>query len=169
MPVALYLRGAPGTGKNTTARILERGLGWPRLWVHHFDPLYRIVGDHRLPDLTDRLMRVAANYLMEQRRNLLVVRPSRQTRGMECVQDEAKKFGYTFIAVRLTASYESMLARVQSRQNESPFRVNSKDGLDEYLNSRKEEEFANEIVISTDKMNPEEVAAKIRELIPSGG
>jgi shikimate kinase len=168
MPHVLYLRGCPGTGKNTIARILERELGWPRLWVHHWDSLYRVIGDYKVPDLTDRLMRVAANYLMEQKRSLLVVRPSRQIRGMDCVREEGNKFGYTFIPVRLTATYETMLARVESRQNESPFRVNTREGLDEYLNSRKEEEFIGESVIETDKMTAEEVAAKIRELIPSG-
>jgi shikimate kinase len=168
MPHVLYIRGCPGAGKHTVAKAVERLLGWPRLWSHHFDPVYRIVGDHRVPGLTDKLMRVTASYFMDQKRSLIVVRPSRQTWGMECIQRDALERKYSFIPVRLTATYETMLARVESRQNESPFRVNTREGLDEYLNSRNEEVFPGENVIGTDMITAEEVAAKIRELIPTG-
>ncbi len=165
MPTVLYLRGVPGTGKHTVARILERDLGWPRLWVHHFDAIYRIIGEHRVPDLTDKLFRDVADYLMQKQRDFIIVRPSRQTRSMESIAEECRKFGYSFLPVRLTASYDTLLTRVTRRWHESDFRVNSKAGLDEYLGDRKEEEFPGEHVVNTDKLTPEDAAAQIRKLI----
>ena len=103
MPTVLYIRGEPGSGKSTVARVLERDLGWPLVWVHHFDPIYAAIGEHRVPDLTDKLIRSVALHLMVQDRSMIVVRPSRQTWGMECVAKDAKANRYKFVPVRLAA------------------------------------------------------------------
>ncbi len=166
MPVCLYLRGSPGSGKNVCARILERDLGWPRLWVHHFDAVYRIIGEYKVPDLTDKLIRDVACHLMQRGRDFMVVRPSRQTWGMRGVDEEAKAFDYTFVPVMLTASYNVLLTRVTRRWSESPFRLTTKEALDEYLAARREEAWPGEHVIDTDKLTPEQVAGRIKELLP---
>lgn len=166
MPVCLYMRGEPGTGKNTCARLLERDLGWPRLWVHHFDAVYRVIGEYRVPDLTDKLIRSVAAHLMQQKRDFMVVRPSRQTWGMDGVANDARREGHTFVPVRLTADYETLVTRVTRRWAESPFRLTSKEALDEYLGGRQGQPFPGEHVIDTTDLTPEQVAGRVKELLP---
>lgn len=165
MPTCVFIRGIPGTGKNTVSKLLERELQWPRIWVHSFDEIYKAIGNYKCPDLTDRLIRDVSAYMMQQKRDFLIVRPSRTTWGMECIAREARYNGYKFVAVKLMASYDTMLARVANRPNESPFRLTTKEALDEYLSSRKEEAFAGEVVIETDGVTAEGVAARVKELL----
>lgn len=165
MPTCLYLRGAPGTGKNTVARILERDLGWPRLWVHHFDAVYRVIGEHKVPDLTDKLIRCTAAHLMQRKRDFFIVRPSRGTWGMDCVRYEAETHGYKLVNVKLTASYNVLVQRVTRRWHESPFRLTTKEALDEYLGARPEQPYDGEHCIDTDKLTPEQIAGRIKELL----
>jgi len=165
MPTCLFIRGAPGTGKNTVARLLERDLKWPRLWVHHFDAIYRIIGEYKCPSLTDKLIRDVASHLMERQRDLMIVRPSRQTWGMDCIKNIATVFKFNFVPVQLTASYDNLVTRVTRRWTESPFRLTTKEALDEYLGSRPEQSFDGEHVINTDDLTPEEVAARVKELL----
>ncbi len=167
MPTCLYIRGVPGSGKHTVGCLLERDLGWPMLWVHLFDPVYATVGEHKAPDLTDRLMAAAADYLIHYKgRDLIVVRPSRQIAGMQRIRDDASAHGYKFIPVRLTAAYPILATRVTRRWTESPFRLTTREALDEYLADRPEEAFPGEFVVETDRMSPEQVAGRIKELLP---
>jgi broad-specificity NMP kinase len=166
MPVCLYLRGAPGTGKDTVSSLLVRDLGWPRVWVHDFDAIYTAIGQHKVPDLTDKLIRDVASYLIDQKRNLIVVRPSRQTWGMEAIRSRAAFSGYELVVVKLVASYATLVTRVTRRWTESPFRLTTKESLDEYLGARKEEVFPGEIEIDTTSLTPEVVAGRIKELLP---
>ncbi len=166
MPVCLYLRGEPGAGKETVSRVLMRDLGWPRVWVHLFDPVYTAIDDHKVPDLTDKLIRSTANHLMERGRDLIVVRPSRQTWGMWSLAEDAKLKGYTFVAVKLVADYRTLVTRVTRRWTDSPHRLTTTEALDEYRASRKEEPFDGEAVIDTTALLPEHVAGRVRELLP---
>ncbi len=167
MPVCLYLRGVPGSGKYTVSRILERDLGWPRLWVHHFDAVYRAIGDYKVPWMTDRLMAVVAIELMNRGKDFICVRPARQAVALSYIVQETNRFGHDFIPVRLTASYETLVTRVERRRcgNESPFRLTSKEALDEYLDARPEQPFDGETVIDTDSLTPEQVADRIKVLV----
>lgn len=165
MPTCLYLRGAPGTGKRTCADLLERDLQWPVVWVHAFDPIYKAIGEYKCPDLTDKLIRDVSSHLMERKRDFIVVRPSRQERGMNCVKAPATVHGYKFIAVQLIADYVTLCTRVTRRWHESEFRLTTKEALDEYLADRKAEPFDGEHIIDTTKMTPEQVAGKIKELL----
>ncbi len=167
MPTVLYLRGSPGSGKRTVADVLDRDLHWPVLWVHSFDAVYRIIGEYKTPDLTDKLIRDVACHLMQRNRDFMVVRPSRQTWGMRGVAEEAKSFDYTFVPVMLTASYATLLTRVTRRWSESPFRLTTKEALDEYLAARREEAWPGEHTIDTDKLTPEQVCGRIKELLPA--
>lgn len=166
MAVCLYLRGSPGTGKNTVARLLERDLKWPRLWVHHLDSLYRAIGEYRLPTLTNDILELAAAYMMSQQKDFMFVRPSRESRSVQSIAMRAMGYDYTFVPVRLTASYQNLVTRVTRRWAESPFRLTTKEALDEYLESRPEQPYAGETVIDTDALSPEQVAGRIKELLP---
>ena len=166
MPTVLYLRGTPGTGKRVTADILERDLGWPVVWVHFFDKVYAAIGSHQVPDLTDKLIRATAGHLMAWGRDFIVVRPSRQAWGMECVKADASARGYKFLPVRLTAAYPVLVQRVTRRWHESPFRVTTREALDEYLAARAEEPFPGEFEVKTDHLTPEQCAGRIKELLP---
>lgn len=168
MPTCLYIRGCPGSGKHTVARILERDLGWPRLWVHHFDPVYRAIGEYQVPDLTDALVGAAARHLMGRGRDFLVVRPTRDAGALKAMESLAYHHRYGVVPVRLAASYATLVTRVRRRQcgSESPFRLTTKEALDEYLGARPESAFPGEHVIDTDALTPEQVAGKIKELLP---
>jgi hypothetical protein len=166
-PFCLYIRGCPGTGKHTVARILQRDLGCRMLWVHDFDAVYKAIGEHRVPLLTDRLMGATARYLMETGQNLIYVRPSRSKESVAGIRHAAiEDYGFSFTSVRLWARYSVMCQRVERRWHESDFRVTTKAGLDEYLSARPEEPFAGETCIETSDLEPEEVAAKIKRLLP---
>lgn len=166
MPTVVYLRGIPGTGKRVVSDILERDLSWPVLWVHLFDPLYKAIGEYKVPRLTDRLMKAAAMYLMDIGRDFIVARPSRDFASVEKMRLVAALRDYRFIPVRLTASYNTLITRVTRRWHESPYRLTTKEALDEYLAARPESDFPGETVIDTDKLTPEQVAGKIKELLP---
>ncbi len=153
MPVCLYLRGVPGSGKHTVAELLSRDLGWPLVWVHHFDAVYAAIGEHRVPDLTDKLIEATAAYLMKKRKNLIIVRPSRQVHGMECAAVDAQDFDYKFVPVQLTARYATLATRVTRRHYESPFRITTAAALDEYLAARQPEAFPGETIIETDDLD----------------
>jgi len=166
MPTCLYLRGVPGTGKRTVSDILERDLKWPVLWCHHFDATYKAIGEHRCPVLTDELMRVVAEHLMDDGRDFLAVRPSRSIDSIWSMEYLADQYLYTFLPVRLTAPYATLCTRVTRRWHESEFRITTKEALDEYLNARPETEFPGEHVIDTERLTPEQVAGRIKELLP---
>ena len=166
MPTCLYLRGSPGVGKHTVGKLLERDLGWPLVWVHQFDAVYAAINEYKVPDLTDKLIRDVANHLMDRRRDFLVVRPSRRAWGLWSLGKDAATRGYTFVAVKLTADYATLAQRVTRRWHESPFRITTREGLDEYLGARSEEEYDGEHVIDTSRLTPEQVAGKVKELLP---
>ncbi len=168
MPVCLYIRGAPGTGKHTVARILERDLGWPMLWVHQFDAVYKAIGEYKVPELTDRLIEATADHLARQGNSFLIVRPSRGIAGLDRLwkRNSSHWFQYTITPVRLTAPYAVLAQRVTRRSYESPCRITTREGLDEYLGARPEESYPGEHVIDTEKLSPEQVAGRIKELLP---
>ncbi len=165
MPVCLYLRGVPGSGKHTVAELLSRDLGWPLVWVHSLDGVYKAVGEHRVPELTDKLMYAVAQYLAGSHRDMIVVRPSRGTHGMRTIHSLAHRSAYKFVPVQLTAAYATLATRVTRRHYESPFRITTRESLDEYLAARQPEAFPGETIIETDDLEPEQVAARIRELL----
>jgi broad-specificity NMP kinase len=167
MPVLLYIRGVPLSGKKTTSEILEPDLGWPCLWVHDHNVTYKKIGTHKCPDLTDKLMRDVALYVMDvQKRDFMVVRPSRGTWGMWSLRNAALERGYMFVAVQLTATREELIRRMAGRGPEDECRISTVPELDEYLTARPEEPFAGEHVIDTTSLTPEQAAGKVKELLP---
>jgi RNase adaptor protein for sRNA GlmZ degradation len=166
MPCALYIRGLPGAGKREVSNLLVRDLGWPRVWVHDFNATYKAIGEYKVPDLTDKLMREVCHHLMGRRADFLAVRPSRQTWGMWSLSKTAAMRGYTFVAVKLTADRSTLVQRVTRRWNDVEFRITTEEALDEYLNARREEDFAGEHVIDTTDLTPEQVAGRVKGLLP---
>ncbi len=164
MPTCLYLRGAPGTGKRTVSDVLERDLGWPVLWVHHFDAIYKAIGEYKVPRLTDGLIREVCRHLIAKGKSFIVVRPARERDSVRyngTINDD-----FHFVPVRLTADYATLCTRVTRRWHESPFRITTREALDEYLNARPEEAFPGEHVIDTTHLTPEQVAGRVKELLP---
>ena len=164
MRTLLMIRGCPGTGKNTVARHVCEATGWKFFWLHHLDCVYEVIGDYRLPLLQDELCNTVLKELCRRGDNIVFVRPSRSAKTVEHVKKIAERFGYRFVLVTLKASYNTLLERVKLR-NPHPYRIYDRRGLDEYLDTRPEEEVPQEVVIHTDYMSPLEVAGQITRLV----
>lgn len=168
MKTLLYIRGKPGTGKHTVSKIIANYLKWPVLWVHDFDAVYRAIGEHRDPYLTDDLMNAVAKRVMTSGRDFMIVRPSRDWVSVSEVEREAVYREYRMVVVRLTADYGTLQERIAARVvggDSSPFRVSTKAALDEYLSARPDTDYPGECVIPTDGIGPEIVARRIVELV----
>lgn len=165
MPYVVYLRGEPGAGKRTVAGRLAADLGCPTVWLHDFESVYKAVGFDPDPRLMDAVLQPVAEYLMGKGRDFLFVRPARGVGSVRRVAEAAGRYGHRFIPVRLAATYETLLRRVRSRPP-SPFRIADQPALDKYLAARPLEPYPGEYVIQTDGLTPEEVAGRVKELLP---
>ncbi|MBL8159985.1 AAA family ATPase [Candidatus Saccharibacteria bacterium] len=158
----VYLRGNPGVGKITVARILEKELDWKVLWFHDLkNAVYNIVKEHRIPRLMDEVTQPVIRHLLGQGGNIIYTRCSPDKVTVDGVRAVvADNPDYIFKPIRLIASYETLLERVEGRHD--PYRIENKQDLDEYLNSRETAEIGDELVIDTDGLTPEQVAEKIK-------
>jgi len=162
----LYLFGEPGTGKITTARILEKRLGWKLFWLHDLDSVCKIVSRYPLPRLMDRISEAVLEELMAAGENILYVRPSRDAKTRRGVSALCVKNDYCCIKVRLWAPYETMVQRVTSR-TPAEFRAGSKEELDRYLRSRPSTIPAGiaDHNVNTAGKSPEQVADEIERIL----
>jgi hypothetical protein len=136
------------------------------VWVHQFDAVYQAIGEYKVPTLTDRLIDAVVDYLTLRKKDFVVVRPAREKHSVHAIGVDCELAGYNFIPVRLTADYRTLTQRVTRRSYESPCRITTKEALDEYLNARPEQPYPGEHVIATDSLTPEQVAGRIKELLP---
>lgn len=162
----IYLFGDPGTGKITTARILQRRLGWKLFWLHDLDTVCQIVGRYPLPRLMDKISLAVLDELMDGR-DLIYVRPSRDPETRQGVRELAESKGYRIYPVRLWAGYETLVRRVEGRSNGDSFRASSRADLNRYLMSRPSTRLnePGECVINTENMIPEQVADVILQVL----
>ena len=165
MKTFLYIRGNPATGKITVARVLEQKLGWKLFWFHDLkNAVYNIVKEHRIPRLMDEITVPVVKYILEKGENIIYVRPSPDKETIENIHHAVKQYPeYTFVVIRLEAEYQTMLSRALERHD--PYRIPSKDTLDEYLGQTTVANIDGEYIIKTDNTTPEEIAKKIEEIL----
>lgn len=161
----VYLRGKPGVGKITVARILQGTLGWKLFWFHDLkNAVYEVVQEHRIPHLMSEVTQPVIRYLLNRKEDIIYVRPSPDEKTVEDIREIVAEFpDYRFIVVRLEAPYESLLERVSGRDD--PYRISDKASLDSYLSERDMANISHEIVIETAGLTPEEVANKVCKAI----
>lgn len=160
----LFIRGEPGSGKITVARILEQRLGWKLFWLHDLDGIVKIVGGNKIPRLMDDITKPVITHLIREHKNLIYVRPARDKETVEEVKSLAAKLGVKVNLVRLTASFDSLVYRVEQR-DEASYRLSSKIELEEYLKARPLAEVEGEVVIGTDNDTPQQTANRIEALL----
>ena len=162
----LYLFGEPGTGKITVARILQKRLGWKLFWLHDLDKVCAIVDRYPLPRLMDKISLDVLEELMAEGQDLIYVRPSRDVQTREGVRDLADLNSYVTYSICLWASYDTLVDRIESRENGSALRISSKQGLDEYLSTRVPTlVVASEYLVHTENCIAAEVADEILDSI----
>lgn len=162
----LYLMGEPGTGKITTARILQERLGWRLFWLHDLDAVCAIVGRYPLPRLMDKVSLAVLEAMMEEEQSIIYVRPSRDRETIDRVTALATANGYAPHLFQLWAEYSTMVKRVGQRE-QSSFRISSQEGLDTYLNARPSAPWWNTPthLVSTEEKTPEQVADAILQIL----
>ncbi len=161
MKTFLYVRGQPGVGKITISRELEKALGWKLFWFHDLkNAVQDIVKEHRIPRLMDEVVAPVARFLLEKGQDIIYVRPSPDKETVENIRRiVSEKTDYRFVVVQLTASYETLLARVQERAD--PYRISTPEALDSYLREREMAPIEGERLFETDGRTPAQVANDI--------
>lgn len=160
-PVFIYLKGVPGTGKITVARILKRKLGYRLFWFHDLkNAIFRIVKEHRLRALMNEVTGPIVKYLVNKSENVIYIRPSADPETVKAVGAIVKATGHKFVVINLTANYKELVKRVSGRREK--YRISNKKDLDAYLatlpgNSR----VPGEHNLDTSRLTPEQVADKI--------
>lgn len=164
----IYLRGQPATGKITVARLLERELCWKVFWFHELkNTVYDIVKEHRIPRLMDELTSPIIRYILDKGENLIYVRPSPDKETIETVEHIIAEYpNYQSYVFRLTASYDTLVARANGRDD--PYRISNQKDFDDYINSRNETDVTGEYAIDTTDLTPEQVTEQIISIVKAG-
>jgi predicted kinase len=166
MKTFLYLlRGNPATGKITVAKIIQKKLQWKLFWFHDLkNAVFSIVEDHKIPRLMDDITLPVISHLLDKKENIIYVRPSPDSKTVEQVRDQVmKRADYSFVVVRLEATYHSLIDRVNGRDDK--FRISSQKDLDTYLSEREMVPVEGEIVLDTTNLTSDQVAEKLFKIL----
>jgi DNA polymerase III delta prime subunit len=157
----LYLRGTPGVGKITVARVLEADLGWRLFWFHDLkNAVVDIVKEHEIRGLMDSVSEPVMRYMMGQGHDVIFVRPSGGRKTIDGIRSIVHEYPqYVFHPVQLTATYDTLVERVTKRVD--PYRISNQAGLDRYLERSESSKLDDEHVVPTDGLTPEQVAADV--------
>lgn len=157
----IYFRGYPGVGKTAVAKVLQEKLGWRLFCFHDLkNAVYNVVQEHRIPRLMDELTVPVIRFMMDRGDNVIYVRPSPDRETVENIQNLAAQYpDYEFTIIRLNAPYETLLKRVMERND--PYKINTQEDLDSYINSREVADIEGELVINADTSSPEVTAQAI--------
>lgn len=170
MPNLLYIRGTPGSGKHTVAKLLEQRLGWTLFWQHDLDAICKIVGSHpgdcSLARVMDEVTAPILRHLLSEDRNVIYVRPSRDEQTVWNVR-RMLAYEHNFTLVRLEASYETLVRRVEQRAA-TDYRISTTSQLRQYMTDRPMGLIPGEHVIDTDDLTPEQVADEVLRIIGGG-
>lgn len=154
-PILLYIRGVPGSGKNTVGRAVAERLDYSYLWFHD---CYK----YTKPDpvaIARRVLPMLAMYLGKGK-SLVFTRPSRLRSTVEGSAVLAEHCGYDFRVVRLNASRATLEARVRERTRHE-WRVSDSTGLDEYLRGGGPEPYPGEHEVLNDGLTIEQAATAV--------
>ncbi len=144
-PTLLYLRGAPGTGKYTVAKILRDELGWPFFWYHQAgEGLVYVKGGHELGI------------------SMIYARPARLKESVSNVLALAPD--HRHVVVMLAANYGTMVERVGKREKIHN-RLSTEAQLAAYFSERPFDPWPGEHKVWADNCGPKTVAAKVRSLL----
>lgn len=170
MKTFLYIRGVPGTGKITVARILQRGLRWKLFWLHDLDAIWKVIGSHDVPRLMDQVTAPILRHLCATGENIIYVRPSRDAETVMAAKTIAEEHGYRVVVVRLVADYATLVERVENRPA-SEFRASSRNDLYAYLKRPVSiagvlgDDLWEEQIIHSHGVTPDQVAVAITSLL----
>ena len=164
--VFIYIRGLPGSGKITVARLLKKKLQnhYHLFWYHDLkDAVRRIVGDLRIPLLMDEVTKPIIKYLIQNDKNIIYTRASSRSEGVKKIKNLVEKGGYKFYLITLTASYEELVRRLSKyRGSQRPF---GKSDLDGYLDIKPKMKKLGtyDFWIDTTQLSPKQVTNNIME------
>jgi len=155
----IYVRGMPGVGKITVARILKDKTGFNLYWHHDIkNAVQRVVEKYRIPRLMDKVQIPIVKDLLEDNKFIIYVRPSPDIKTVNSVKKLIKKYSnYSFYLFTLVADRETLEKRVKSRKD--PYRICTTEEFDDYFtNKPKFRKVKNDFWIDTSNLKPEEIA-----------
>lgn len=164
----IYLRGVPGSGKITTARIVAERLGYRLFWFHDIkNAVQNIVGSREIHRLMDAVTKPIISMLLETGQSIIYVRPSPDQETVVGVRDLVRGHtNYQWHLVTLTASHAALTERVTNRHD--PNRIQDTAALDRYIAKRPFCPFEEETIIDTTNLAPDDVADRIVATICPG-
>lgn len=162
----IFLLGAQGSGKTTTARLLKEKLGSPHIdfdWIRgfHLDNKWSDTSEGEEQMSIDNLLYLLKNYIQHDYKNIIVSGFTEQniTRFIEGLKD----YKYAVITLVLSDD-ETLKSRVLTESRDSGFR-DFEEAIKFNKKLRDEMKFFNEYKIDNTNQTPEEVISQIENIL----